>query len=152
MASIIFREATPDDAPTIVDFQLLMARETEDLLLDPDICRLGVAAVFLDPALGRYYVAEKDGCVIASAMITWEWSDWRNGVVWWLQSVYVPVAERRQGVFTGLYHYLRQQVEADPNTRGIRLYVDRRNTKAQQVYARLGMNGDHYSVFEWMKP
>jgi GNAT superfamily N-acetyltransferase len=151
MTSIICRPAVPEDAPTIVDFQLLMARETEDVTLDPETCSLGVAAVFEKPSLGCYYVAEKNGRVIASTMITYEWSDWRNGTVWWIQSVYVPPAERRQGVFTALYHYLRQQAESDPHIRGIRLYVDLRNTRAQQVYACLGMNGDHYSVFEWMK-
>jgi GNAT superfamily N-acetyltransferase len=128
-----------------------MARETEDLELDRDTCTRGVEAVFADPARGRYFVAESDGRVAASLLITYEWSDWRNGVVWWIQSVFVEAALRGQGVYAGLYAYVQSMVNADPAIKGIRLYVDRRNSRAQQVYARLGMNGDHYSVFEWMK-
>lgn len=151
MSSLIYRPAVPADAPAIVEFQLVMAWETEEVTLDPDVVRQGVAAVFETPAHGRYFVAEKDGQVIASTLITYEWSDWRNGVVWWIQSVYVLPEERGKGVYAGLYRYLQEQAEADEHVRGMRLYVDLRNTRAQQVYARLGMDGDHYSVFEWMK-
>lgn len=136
---------------TIVDFQVAMARETEDLDLDREICSRGVAAVFGDAYLGRYYVAEADGKVLASLMITFEWSDWRNGTVWWIQSVYVVPEWRKRGVYAGLYEHIRTLVSADANIRGIRLYVDRRNALAQSVYTRLGMNGEHYQVFEWMK-
>ena len=89
--------------------------------------------------------------IVASTMITYEWSDWRNGVVWWIQSVYVAPEARGQGVYKGLYAYVQELANDDPNIRGIRLYVDKRNTRAQQVYAKLGMNGEHYQVFEWMK-
>jgi GNAT superfamily N-acetyltransferase len=151
MSDIRYRDANHNDELTIVEFQVAMARETEDLDLDRAICTRGVGAVFTDPSLGRYFVAQSDGEVIASLMITYEWSDWRNGVVWWIQSVYVRPEFRKQGVYTGLYEYVRQLAESHDMIRGIRLYVDRRNTAAQQVYTRLGMNGDHYQVFEWMK-
>ncbi|MDX1964270.1 MAG: GNAT family N-acetyltransferase [Pirellulales bacterium] len=88
--------------------------------------------------------------IAGSLLITYEWSDWRNGVVWWIQSVYVPPQFRRLGVYAGLYRYLQQLAAQTPEVRGIRLYVDQRNTKAQAVYERLGMNGDHYRVYEWM--
>ncbi|HEY5610402.1 MAG TPA: GNAT family N-acetyltransferase [Thermoanaerobaculia bacterium] len=146
-----FRRATPSDAGSIVDFQLRMARETESMELDRAVCTRGVRAVFERPELGEYYVAEEDGRVAGSLLVTYEWSDWRAGVVWWIQSVYVPEAFRKRGVYSGLYRHLKELAVNDENVRGIRLYVDRRNTRAQEVYARLGMNGEHYQVFEWMK-
>lgn len=151
MSDVLYREATPADAPAIIEFQIAMARETEDLELDRAILSRGVQAVFADPSLGRYFVVESQGRVVASLMITYEWSDWRNGVVWWIQSVYVVPEFRRRGLYAGLYHHIRAMVEPEPSIRGIRLYVDNRNTSAQQVYTRLGMEGEHYRVFEWMK-
>jgi GNAT superfamily N-acetyltransferase len=151
MTDVQYRDAVPADSGSIVEFQLEMARETEELELDRSTLTRGVAAVFADPSLGRYYVAEDGGRVIASLMITYEWSDWRSGMVWWIQSVYVVPEYRRRGVYGGLYAHVRAFVERDPAIRGIRLYVDNRNTSAQQVYARLGMSGEHYRVFEWMK-
>jgi GNAT superfamily N-acetyltransferase len=145
-----YREATPADASTIVAFQVAMARETEDLELDREVLIHGVNAVFADPALGRYYVAEEEGRTIGSLMITYEWSDWRNGMVWWIQSVYVIPEMRRRGIYAGLYSHVKLMVEQS-TVRGIRLYVDKRNVPAQEVYTRLGMNGEHYLVFEWMK-
>jgi GNAT superfamily N-acetyltransferase len=128
-----------------------MARETEDLELDPEVVSKGVAAVCDDGVRGRYYIAERDGRVVGCLLITYEWSDWRNGSVWWIQSVYVVPECRRQGIYAGLYAHVKGLAGADPNVRGIRLYVDRRNARAQTVYTRLGMNGEHYQVFEWMK-
>ncbi len=145
-----YREALPADASAIIEFQLAMARETEDLELDRGILTRGVEALFADPALGRYYVAEEDGRIAGSLMITYEWSDWRNGMVWWIQSVYVTPDFRRRGVYAGLYQHVKSMVEQS-TVRGIRLYVDKRNKPAQDVYTRLGMNGEHYLVFEWMK-
>ena len=147
----IYREAQPRDARDIVDFQIAMARETEEFDLDRAIGTRGVDAVFADKSLGRYFIAEVDGSPIASLMITYEWSDWRNGMVWWIQSVYVRPEHRRRGVYAGLYQYVKAMVDRDNGVRGIRLYVDKRNTPAQEVYRRLGMNGEHYQVFEWMK-
>jgi GNAT superfamily N-acetyltransferase len=147
MSDVSFREATPADVPAIIDFQIAMARETEELDLDRAILTRGVNALFADPSLGRYYVAEESGRVVGSLMITYEWSDWRNGMVWWIQSVYVVPELRRQGVYAGLYAHVKKIVEPDPAIRGIRLYVDNRNASAQLVYARLGMEGEHYLVF-----
>jgi len=151
MADIAYREGRAADLESIVGFQLAMARETEELDLDRDVLTRGVAAVFADPSLGRYFVAEADGVVIASLMLTYEWSDWRNGMVWWIQSVYVTPDFRGRRVYAGLYEHVQRLAAADPGIRGIRLYVDRRNVRAQEVYTRLGMNGEHYQVFEWMK-
>jgi GNAT superfamily N-acetyltransferase len=151
MSDLLYRDALSADAPAIIDFQLAMARETEELELDREVLTRGVHAVFDDPSLGRYFVAESGGAVVASLLITYEWSDWRNGMVWWIQSVFVVADHRRRGVYAGLYALVRAIVDGDPAIRGIRLYVDQRNSRAQQVYARLGMDGGHYQVFEWMK-
>jgi GNAT superfamily N-acetyltransferase len=148
---ITYREATPADATSILEFQMAMAIETEGVTLDRAVTEPGVHAVFADPSKGRYFVAEEEGRVVASLMITYEWSDWRNGTVWWIQSVYVVPELRKRRVYSGLYEHVKAIVDADPAIRGIRLYVDNRNTPAQQVYARLGMEGEHYRVFEWMK-
>ncbi len=151
MTETTCREAVRSDAQVIAEFQSAMALETEGISLDRDVLARGVAAVFDDPSRGRYFVAERDGRVVASLLITYEWSDWRNGTVWWIQSVYVAAEARRQGVYAALYDHVRSLAAADPSIRGIRLYVDNRNRAAAEVYARLGMNGDHYRVFEWMK-
>jgi GNAT superfamily N-acetyltransferase len=151
MTDLRYRDAVRDDAATIVEFQIAMAAETESLDLPRAIVTDGVAAVFDEASLGRYFVAEAGGEVVASLMITYEWSDWRNGNVWWIQSVYVTPSHRGRRVYAGLYQHVQALVEAEPHLRGIRLYVDRRNTVAQEVYTRLGMNGEHYQVFEWMK-
>jgi GNAT superfamily N-acetyltransferase len=151
MADILYRDATPHDIGAIVDFQIAMAQETEGVILDRTVCTLGVEAVFRDPSLGRYFVAVSPPDPLASLLITTEWSDWRNGTIWWIQSVYVRPAHRRRGVYAGLYHHVRRMAGADASVKGIRLYVHRTNTAAQAVYRRLGMDGEHYQVFEWMK-
>lgn len=145
------RPARLDEAPTLVDFQLLMARESEGLALDPEVVRQGILGVFADPARGRYWVAEGGGRVVGCLLTTFEWSDWRAGTVVWVQSVYVVPEARRQGVYRRLYERVRGEVEASPDLRGIRLYVDRTNAAAQRAYERLGMSRDHYDLFEWMK-
>jgi ribosomal protein S18 acetylase RimI-like enzyme len=106
--------------------------------------------VFQRPEVGIYYVGEIHGTVVGSLLITYEWSDWRNGVVWWIQSVYVLPDFRKQGVYTGLYSHIQAIARARENVRAIRLYVDRRNAIAQKLYESLGMNGNHYQVFEWL--
>jgi GNAT superfamily N-acetyltransferase len=151
MSTLRYRDAVRDDANAIVAFQIAMAAETESLELDRKTVTAGVAAVFDDASLGRYFVGEDGGEVVASLMITYEWSDWRNGNVWWIQSVYVVPSHRGRRIYAGLYQHVQALVEAQPSLRGIRLYVDKRNTVAQEVYTRLGMNGEHYLVFEWMK-
>lgn len=149
--SLEIRPARPEDAGTIVDFQLRMARETEGLDLDLPTVTRGVQAVFEDSSRGRYWVAESGGRIVGSLLTTYEWSDWRNGTVLWIQSVYVPLELRGSGIYRRLYEHLRERVLSSPQLMGIRLYVDRRNTAAQRVYERLGMSREHYETFEWMK-
>lgn len=148
------RPGGPGDAAAIVDFQLRMARETEDLELDHGTVVRGVAAVLADPAKGTYWVAgrgEAGGRIVGSLLTTFEWSDWRDGTVLWIQSVYVVPEERGRGVYRALYEHLKRRVEGDPALKGIRLYVDKRNAAAQGVYQRLGMSREHYELFEWLK-
>lgn len=145
------RPAVTDDASTIVRFQVQMAMETEGITLDTDVVSKGVNGVFEEPSRGIYHVVEMDGKVIASLLITYEWSEWRNGQVWWIQSVYVEKDLRGKGIFKQLYTYIQSLANDDQDIRGIRLYVDNTNTAAQKVYQSIGMNGDHYRVFEWMK-
>jgi GNAT superfamily N-acetyltransferase len=149
--NVVYREAEIADLAAIVEFQAAMARETEGITLDHQILTRGVCGVFEDRYRGQYLVAEQDGGVIASTLITYEWSDWRDGTVWWIQSVYVVPESRRRGVYAGLYKYVQELAGDDERVKGIRLYVDRRNVTAQTVYSNLGMNGEHYQVFEWMK-
>lgn len=147
----MIRRAKESDIETIVEFQLAMAWETEALQLDRTTLTKGVKAVFEDHTKGHYWVFEDNGTVGASLMITYEWSDWRNGNVWWIQSVYVSPALRGKGVYKRMYKHLQELIISDNNVRGLRLYVDKSNLDAQRVYASLGMNGEHYQVFEWMK-
>jgi ribosomal protein S18 acetylase RimI-like enzyme len=148
---IEIRPARHGDAATLVDFQLRMARETEDLELDPGTVARGVEAVLADSGKGAYWVAESAGRIVGSLLTTFEWSDWRNGTVLWIQSVYVLPESRGRGVYRALYEHLRRRVEDDPGLKGLRLYVDRRNTAAQRVYERLGMTSEHYLTYEWLK-
>jgi GNAT superfamily N-acetyltransferase len=145
------RPARPEDAAALVDFQIRMARETEALELDRPTVERGVAAVFADPDKGEYWLAEEDSRLLGGLLVTCEWSDWRNGSVLWVQSVYVLPEARGQGVYRRLYEHLKARVASAPDLRGIRLYVDRRNAAAQRVYGRLGMTREHYELFEWLK-
>lgn len=150
--TILIREAKEYDIPSLLEFQLKMALETENITLEISSLTLGVHRLFKDPAKGRYYVAEENSEVVGCLMTTYEWSDWRNGTVLWIQSVYVSKEQRSKGVYKKMYNYIQQLVENDPDLKGIRLYVDKTNEAAQQTYSRIGMNGDHYTVYEWMKP
>jgi RimJ/RimL family protein N-acetyltransferase len=149
---MIVREATSKDVPSLLDFQLKMALETENVTLDISTLTLGVQRLFKDPSKGRYYVGEEDSEIMGCLMTTYEWSDWRNGTVLWIQSVYVPKEFRSKGVYKKMYSHILQLVETDPDLKGIRLYVDKSNEAAQRAYEKIGMNGDHYTVYEWMKP
>jgi GNAT superfamily N-acetyltransferase len=144
-----FREANLEDQSKIVSFQIEMAMESESLRLDLKTCTLGVNAVFKNPHLGTYYVAEQDQEVIASLLVIPEWSDWRNGSVWWIHSVYVIPEARRNGVFSNFYEFI-QRVGQVRDIRGLRLYVDKGNTSAQAVYKKLGMTNHHYDLYETM--
>ena len=149
--NLVIEEARIGDLNTLVEFQLKMAMETEELKLDREILIKGVKAVYEDPAKARYFVTRIDERVVGMLMITLEWSDWRNGWVWWIQSVYVEQEFRKDGIFRSLYTYIRNVVENSDSIRGLRLYVDKRNIKAQKVYNALGMTGEHYTTYEWMK-
>ncbi|MEA2041184.1 MAG: GNAT family N-acetyltransferase [Bacteroidota bacterium] len=148
---IKIRQAKFIETQTIVDFQLQMAKETEALELDPAIVQKGVESVFNNPGLGQYFVVIIDNQMVASLMITYEWSDWRNSVVWWIQSVFVQPGFRKQGLFRKMYHHIKNLSENDPNIAGLRLYVDLTNENARKVYTAIGMNGNHYQLFEDMK-
>lgn len=145
------RKATTKDIPTIILFQQKMAWETEGIHLDPSVLTEGVKNIFQDVNRGEYYVADENETVVGSLMTTYEWSDWRNGTVLWIQSVYIDKGHRGKGIYKKMYEHIQQIVKKSPDLRGIRLYVDKTNKAAQHVYEKLGMNGEHYQVFEWMK-
>jgi GNAT superfamily N-acetyltransferase len=146
--SFIVREARQDDAGSIASFNTAMAEETEGKALDPAIIGPGVNAMFDDPSKGHYWVAEADRRIIGQVMVTFEWSDWRNGLIWWLQSVYVHPEWRRRGVFTALYRHVESLASASPGVIGLRLYVENDNVRAQQTYEALGMVKPGYLVME----
>ena len=148
---MIIRQAKESDSASIVAFQLAMAMETENLQLDEPTVIKGVAAVFEDPAKGVYYVAETEGKVVGSLLTTFEWSDWRNGTVLWIQSVYVRPEYRKRSIFSKLYKHIQEKVNGNTDLRGIRLYADKTNILAHGVYEHLGMTAEHYQMFEWMK-
>lgn len=147
---IRIRDAVPADGPTIAAFNSKMAEETEGRALDPDIIGPGVAALLADASKGRYWVAEIDGEIVGQLMVTYEWSDWRNGTLWWIQSVYVQPDFRREGVFRALYSHVESLAVAEPDVRGLRLYVEHNNKRAQQTYQALGMVNPSYLVMESM--
>lgn len=151
MAEITIRLATDDDVSTLTRFNIAMARETEGKGLDADTVRAGVQALLDHPARGFYLVAEQDGVIIGSLMITTEWSDWRDGDFWWVQSVYVRPEARRQGVYSALYDRVKTRAaEAHPSVCGIRLYVEQTNAAARQAYLALGMAETGYRIYEEM--
>jgi len=147
---ISIRPAKAEDAKYIIDFQQKMAMETENVRLDSDVLSEGLKRLFDDPDKGKYYVAQEDNEVIGCLMTTYEWSEWRCGNVLWIQSVYIKPAHRSKGVFKKMYEYIQGLVTPESGYRGIRLYVDKTNVAAQKVYEKLGMNGEHYQVYEWM--
>ncbi len=148
---ITIRKATIADIPFLVAFQQKLAQETENVTLDNAILHKGMQAMFDDPSKGFYNVVEDNGVVIGCHMITYEWSDWRNGLVWWLQSVYVIESYRKQGIFKLMYENIVRIIQNDSSLIGLRLYVDKTNARARKVYESMGMNGEHYTVYEWMK-
>jgi len=150
MKNLFIREARIIDAITIIGFQKEMAHETEDVDLEQDTIHQGVHAVFADPHKGKYYVAEYKGEVAGSLLITYEWSDWRNSFVWWIQSVYIKPDQRRKGIFKKMYTHVRDTAVQN-NVAGLRLYVETENINAQKTYKAIGMDGDHYKMYEWLK-
>lgn len=147
--SITVRSATSDDADRIARFNRAMARETEGRELDPRVLHAGVEALLSDPARGTYYLAEEAGEVVGQAMVTTEWSDWRNAPIWWIQSVYVAPDRRRSGVYRTLHRHVRERARAE-GAAGLRLYVDRDNRRARDAYRELGMEEARYVMYEEM--
>ena len=164
MTNISVRDATRADIDRIAGFQQAMAMETEGRTLDADTIRRGVTAVFDDPLKGFYIVAVVDeagensggdsgdngdtGKVVGSLLITYEWSDWSAATWWWIQSVYVDAAWRRKGIYRTLYEHILAMTDGRDDICGIRLYVERTNTVAQQTYGALGMSHSHYDMYE----
>ncbi|MFO1007007.1 MAG: GNAT family N-acetyltransferase [Planctomycetaceae bacterium] len=145
---MMIRPATLDDLPTLVEYNRRLAQETENITLSVELLTEGVRAALLDPSKGRYFVAEVDGQVVGQLMHTHEWSDWRNGDIWWLQSVYVHSDYRQQGVFRQLVEHLRAEAQATPGVVGLRLYMEEHNDRAAATYDRLGIRNAGYVVRE----
>jgi GNAT superfamily N-acetyltransferase len=153
-APILVRDAGPGDGPSIVEFNAALARETESKELDLDVLSRGVASALADPGRLRYWVAEAlaPGRVVGQAGVTREWSDWRDGWVWWFQSVYVHPDARSLGVFRALHAHIRSAAIAAGDVVGLRLYVEHANQRAQRTYEALGMRHGGYHVFEEFWP
>ncbi|WP_395769796.1 GNAT family N-acetyltransferase [Arenimonas sp.] len=142
------RPARAEDASLLARWAQAMALETENKVLPDAEVLPGIARGIAEPALTRYFVAEQDGVPAGTLMFTFEWSDWRNGLWWWIQSVYVPPEFRRRGVYRALYAHVRALAEADAGVCGIRLYVEKDNRNARSTYEALGMQDAHYRIYE----
>jgi len=149
---LLLRHGEMRDADAIAAYNAAMAFETEGKELIPEVIGAGVRRLIESPQLGFYLVAEHEGRVVACLMITNEWSDWRNGLFWWIQSVYVHVDFRRRGVYRRMYEEVRALAKADPGVCGFRLYVEKENEVAHSTYASLGMKETDYLLYEELKP
>lgn len=149
---LTIRPATFDDVAVIVEFNRRLAWESEGKRLDPETLQRGVRGLLGDPLRGAYSLADVGGRVVGQLMRTFEWSDWRNGVIWWLQSVYVDPEFRSRGVFRTLFEHLQTEALATDGVVGLRLYVEQENASAQEVYRKLGMREGGYLVMEWYPP
>lgn len=145
---ITVRRATLADAAYIVAFNTALAAESEGKTLDARTIAAGVRQALADPARSLYFVAEIDGEVVGQTMVTYEWSDWRNGFFWWIQSVYVDSRFRRRGVFRALHEHVRREARSRPDVCGLRLYVHHDNHRAMKTYAQLGMTQCDYHMCE----
>ncbi|MEM7231292.1 MAG: GNAT family N-acetyltransferase [Planctomycetota bacterium] len=144
---ITIRDAIGDDLETIIRYNIELAEESEDVQLDEPTVRAGVSKLLEDGSKGRYFMAEWEGKVVGQLMTTYEWSDWRNGMFLWIQSVFVEAEFRRRGIFRSLYRHV-ESLAAEPGYAGIRLYVHDHNDTAKATYSGLGMVGPGYSVLE----
>ena len=143
------RTASLEDAQLFSSHNCAMALETEDKILDPVASLAGVEGLFERPQFGFYLVAEVDSVPAATLMVTYEWSDWRNGLFWWIQSVYVKAEYRRQGIYRAMYQQLQAMAEASSvPVCGFRLYAETENSKAQATYKDCGMKLCDYVMFE----
>ena len=147
-ADIHIRRATSADAKFIAESNIAMAFETEGMALQEHVVGPGVSAVFDDPSLGFYVIAEIEGQPAGQLMVTFEWSDWRNSLWWWIQSVYVRPEFRRRGVYSALHRRVADEAQAAGGVCGLRLYVEQENTVAQQVYRSLDMYPTRYHMYE----
>jgi ribosomal protein S18 acetylase RimI-like enzyme len=145
------RVARAEDLAQLCAFQVAMAWESEGMTLDPGTMQRGVQHVLQGSEPGLYYVITDNDLVVGCALVQYEWSDWRAKRVLWLHSVYVRPEYRRKGCFRTLYGYLQDEVRRNPELAGIRLYVDKKNTQAEDCYRGLGMTDEHYKLFEWLK-
>jgi ribosomal protein S18 acetylase RimI-like enzyme len=145
---LVIRRATSQDSEVVVDFNRRLAEESEGKKLDQALLKAGVGQALADSNKALYFLAEDAGLVVGQIMITTEWSDWRNGWFWWIQSVYVRPESRRRGVFRALFEHVTQAARQDPSVIGLRLYVDEDNHAAQETYRRLGMTETGYFVLE----
>ena len=145
------RNAKRKDIETIAEYNIKMALETENKYLDKEIIIAGVSSIINDSSKGMYWVMEMNKIIIGQLMVTYEWSDWRNGMMWWIQSVYVPKEQRRQGVYSKMYNNLLELAQLDSECCGIRLYVEKENKKAQKTYEKLGMKNAGYEIMEFNK-
>ncbi len=150
-ATFSVRRAAAGDVGALVEFNLAMARETEAKELAPEVLRAGVRRFIERPQYGFYVVAEDAREAVGSLMVTYEWSDWRDGLFWWIQSVYVRPSHRRRGVYRRLYEHVKRLAAAAPDVRGFRLYVEKENRAAQETYERLGMSETHYKMYEELR-
>ena len=151
-AGLAIRKATAADAAAISRFNQAMALETEGKSLIPELVDAGVQRLIAQPSLGFYLVASDGHEIVACLLVTHEWSDWRNGLFWWIQSVFVQQGWRRQGVYSSLYEHVQELAAADPQVCGFRLYVEKDNVVAQQAYAALGMAATDYLIYEELRP
>ena len=150
MTQVIIRRAAAADLAAIVAFNQAMAWETERRELPADVISPGVEGLFNAPQYGFYLVAAAAAEVVGSLMVTFEWSDWRDGLIWWIQSVYVRPEWRRRGIYRDLYQHAKSLGAAQGSVRGFRLYVEKDNVVAQRTYASLGMRESDYKLFEEM--
>ena len=142
------RDATLADAATIAEFNGLLALESENKRLDPDVLARGVRLALRRPELCRYFLAEVEGRIAAQTMLTYEWSDWRAGVFWWIQSVYVVHQRRGQGVFRALFEHIETLAMSTSEVCGLRLYVEEHNAPAIATYSRMGMTPSGHRLYE----
>ena len=146
--SLIVRKAHAGDSQVIADYNTRLARESEVKCLESNTIAAGVRTVLSRPEYGQYFLAEREDEIVGQVLITHEWSDWRNGLFWWIQSVYVPVEYRRSGVFSELYRHITELAKESSEVCGVRLYVEGENTPAHRTYRALGMNHTNFQVME----
>lgn len=142
------RPGLESDLDTIVDFNCRLARETENKTLQPDVVRAGVLAALKDPVKGPYFLALEGHNILGQLQLTYEWSDWRNGWIWWIQGVYVRAEARKRGVFRSLFEHVLMEAKSDNQCIGLRLYVEKQNSRAQKTYEALGMLRAPYDLYE----